>query len=118
MANNDAPDSEQTVAPIYRVPADTTEHREALRRQWLELRAGILQDLLMLVSEESRGPALAILLQIAEMEGREHDMLRESWLREIQTAYVTGRAEVATEELQRLTGEPEVMSSEPSATIH
>jgi hypothetical protein len=106
----DSPD--QTAAlretPIYTLPGPLSERRANERHSWLTQRADLVSGLLALIPPEAHADAMSLVLLIEQIHAREDAALTRSWLQEVQTAYLHGRAEMATEQLEAITGETEV----------
>ena len=121
--NEDAQDPEAPAvvpapAPTYTTTQSGQDCRQRVRQQGLEERAQWCRDLIALAPLDQQSEAMVLILRLEQAHAREEDALRHSWLQEVQLAYVTGRAEVATEDLERVTGEPASVTGEPPARLH
>ena len=105
-------------AQTYTMPEHGRTSRESYRQEWLEQRSHLLRDLLALVPIADQSEAMALILRVEQAQTRCDDTLTYSWRHEVQLAYSTGRAEQATEELQRMTGEPETATAATPERTH
>ena len=109
-------------APVYQVPHVQTQDRAQTMAAARAERAGLLLNLLALVPADrpqAQTHAMGWILELERLNTDTEATLRQLWLQTVQSAYLAGRVEMATEQLRSLTGEqPPAPPDDEPQTMH